>query len=120
VTSRTAERNSVDTEVAAEILGPRVACRARSTRGLCRHYLSYPTDEDRFRDGVLACLSLDLRAGRIGLCLKFLDREGEQPEVVVVRPVTMGWTRAAIASFAKSLTLRATPSTGISRSTRRA
>ena len=34
-------------------------------------------------------------------CLKLFDREGEQPEVVVVRPVAMGRTWAAIASFAE-------------------
>jgi hypothetical protein len=30
-----------------------------------------------------------------------VDREGEQPELVVVRPVAIGRTRAAIASFAE-------------------
>jgi hypothetical protein len=58
------------------------------------------TDDGRFRDSVLACRLLDLRAGRIGPCLKMVDREREQPEVVVVRPMAMGRTRAAIASFA--------------------
>jgi hypothetical protein len=47
---------------------------------------------------------LDLGAERIGLCLKMVDREGEQPEVVVMRPVAMGRTRAAIASFAEIVT----------------
>jgi hypothetical protein len=56
-----------------------------------------PTDEDRFRGGGLASLSLDFRAGRIGLCPKMVGREREQPEVVVVRPMAMGRARAAIA-----------------------
>jgi hypothetical protein len=56
-----------------------------------------PTHEDRFGDGGLASLSLDVRAGRIGLCPKVVGREGEQPEVVVMRPMAMGRTRAAIA-----------------------
>jgi len=41
-----------------------------------------PTD-GRFRDSVLACRLLDLRAGRIGPCLKMVDREREQPIVAI-------------------------------------
>jgi len=58
-----------------------------------------PTDEDRFGDGELASLSLDFGARCIGLCPKMVSREGEQPEVVVVRPMALGRTRAAIACF---------------------
>jgi hypothetical protein len=60
-----------------------------------------PTDEDRFCDRVLARLSLNVTAGRIGLCLKMIRREGEQPEVIMMRPMTMRWTRAAIARLPK-------------------
>src|SRR5713101_9471468 len=60
-----------------------------------------PTDEDRFRDHILACLSLNVRAGRIGLCPKMVRREGKQPEVIMMRPMAMRWTRTAIAHFPK-------------------
>src|SRR5260370_29154400 len=60
-----------------------------------------PTDEDCFRDGVLACLSLNVTAGRIGLCRKMVRREGKQPEVIMMRPMARKWTRAAIAHFPK-------------------
>lgn len=60
-----------------------------------------PTDKDRFRDDVLARLSFNVTTRRIGLCGKVLHREGQQPEVIVMRPMAMRWTRAAIAHFAK-------------------
>ena len=60
-----------------------------------------PTDKDRFRDGVLACLSLNVTAGRVGLCPKLVRRESKQPEVIMMRPMAMRWTRAAIAYFSK-------------------
>lgn len=60
-----------------------------------------PTDEDRFRDRVLACLSLNVTAGRIGLCLKIVHREGKQPEVIMMRPMAVRWARAAIAQLPK-------------------
>ncbi|OAF02437.1 hypothetical protein AYJ54_27275 [Bradyrhizobium centrolobii] len=60
-----------------------------------------PADEGRFRDDVLACLSLNVTAGRIGLCRKVLHREGKQPEVIMMRPMAMWWTRPAIANFPK-------------------
>ena len=43
----------------------------------------------------------DVRAGRIGLCPKMVRREGKQPEVIMMRPMAMRWTRAAIAYFPK-------------------
>lgn len=55
-----------------------------------------PTDEGRFPDDRLASFSLDVTAGRVGLCPKMVGRESKQPEVVVVRPMAMGRTRAAI------------------------
>src|SRR5919109_962926 len=58
-----------------------------------------PADEDRVRDGVLACLSLDVTAGCAGPCSKLIGRKGKQPEMVMVRPMAMRWTRAAIAHF---------------------
>src|SRR6266404_5698560 len=60
-----------------------------------------PTDEDCFRDRILARLSLNVRAGRIGLCPKMVRREGKQPEVIMMRPMAMRWTRTAIAHFPK-------------------
>src|SRR5258707_4152888 len=60
-----------------------------------------PTDENCFRDRILARLSLNVRAGRIGLCPKMVRREGEQPEVIMMRPMAMRWTRTAIAHFPK-------------------
>src|SRR6476469_7440379 len=60
-----------------------------------------PTDENRFRDRMLACLSLNVRAGRIGLCPKLVRREGKQPEVIMMRPMTLRWTRTAIARLPK-------------------
>ena len=61
--------------------------------------ISHTNDEDRFHDGGFTSLSLDFRAGRIDLCPKMVGREGEQPKVIVVRPMAMGWTRAAIAGL---------------------
>ena len=60
-----------------------------------------PTDQGRFRDGIFACLSLDVRARRIGLRRKMVGREGEQPEAVVVWPVTTGRTRTAVAGLSE-------------------
>src|SRR5438876_807242 len=40
-------------------------------------------------------------AGRIGLYLKMVRREGKHPEVIVMRAMAMRWTRAAIAYFPK-------------------
>jgi len=60
-----------------------------------------PTDKDRFRDGVLACLSLNVTAGRVGLCPKLVRRESKQPEVIMMRPMAMRWTRAAIVYLPK-------------------
>src|SRR5260370_8508395 len=62
-----------------------------------------PTDKDRFGDRVLGGLSLKATAGRIGLCLKMVRREGKQPEVIMMRPMARRWTRAAIAHFPKSV-----------------
>jgi hypothetical protein len=60
-----------------------------------------PTDEDRFRDRKFACFPLDVTAGRIGLCPKMVRREGKKPEVIVVWPMAVRRTRAAIARFPK-------------------
>jgi hypothetical protein len=48
-----------------------------------------PTDEDRGRDGLLACHSLDAAAGRAGHCPKLVRRKGKKPEVIVVRPMAL-------------------------------
>jgi hypothetical protein len=60
-----------------------------------------PTDEDRFCDRVLARLSLNITTGRAGLYRKMVRREGEQPEVIMMRSMAMRWTWAAIAHFPK-------------------
>jgi len=48
-----------------------------------------PTDEDKGRDGLLACHSLDAAAGRAGHCPKLVRRKGKKPEVIVVRPIAL-------------------------------
>jgi len=73
--------------------------RDSSRRAVLRALSLIPTDEDRFRDGGFTSLSLDFRAGCIGLCPKMIGRKGEQPKVIVVWPMAMGWTRPAIASL---------------------
>ncbi|KRR12928.1 hypothetical protein CQ10_39290 [Bradyrhizobium valentinum] len=50
---------------------------------------------------MLARLSLNITAGRTGFCRKVVRREGEQPEMIMMRSMALRRTRAAIAHFPK-------------------
>lgn len=81
---------------------PQPQTESRSRIGLAvSGYLSYQPTRIASAIHKFACFPLDVTAGRIGLCPKMIRREGKKPEVIVVWPMAVRRTRAAIARFPK-------------------